>query len=346
MTEEKNTKSYSEIKMGKEKDSMLEFTGLITPETLERHKQRVVQELQREFEAPGFRKGRAPEDIVLKSTNPSHLLEEAANSALREIYPRIVEDYDLEAITPPEVTVTKLAFGSPLEFKIRVGIQPKFKLPDYKGIAKKVMRKENEKIEISDAQVEELVKELQELRVSKGDAPSELTDEYVKSLGAFDSVDDFKAKMKENLALEKELDERKKKREDIAKELAAASKFSVPSALVEIELVATRDSLYDEINKNQLSKEEYFTRIGKTEEEFLNVQRESIVRQFKTKMILDAIAKEEHIEPTEEELHADGAAGSIRYPDIDPTTLLRYVSEMLRNEKALQFLEEQGKEGK
>ncbi len=340
--EEKNTKPYGEIKLGKEKDAMLEFAGSITPETLERHKQCVIREIQRDFEAPGFRKGRAPEDLVLKTTNPSRLLEEAADSALREVYPLIIEDFNLRVITPPEVTVTKLAFGSPLEFTVRVGLYPEVKLPDYKGIAKKVMRNDNDPIEVTEAQVEELIKEVREFRAEEGKTTPELTDESVKTFGDFESVDDFKGKMAENLMLEKELERRKKKREELAKQLVDAAKFSVPDALVESELIVTRDALYNEINENKLSKEEYFKRIGKTEDEFLKIQRDALVRQFKTKFILEAIAKEERIEPTNEELEAEAAAVSSRYPGIEPDELIRYVSEMLKNEKALQFLEGQG----
>ncbi len=342
MTEEKNTKPYGEIKLGREKDAMLEFTGSITPETLEQHRKLVIQRIRKEFEAPGFRKGHAPEHLVLKGTSSSRLLEEAADSALREVYPLIVDDLHLKVVTPPDLTVTKLAFGNPLEFTVRVGLYPEVTLPDYKGIAKKIMREDSNPIEVTEAQVEALVKEVRELRAHSGETAPELTDEFVKTLGSFESVDDFKRKMAENLMLEKELERRKKKREAIARELVAASKLSIPSALVENELVAARDALYNEINELKLLKEEYFKRIGKTEEEFLNAQREALIRQFKTKFILEAIAEEEGIEPTNEELEAEVAAVSTRYPGIEPGALLRYVTEMLRNEKALQFLEAQG----
>ncbi len=341
--EEQTTKPYADITIGKEKDAIIEITGAITAEILDEHKQIVLKELQKDFEAPGFRKGHVPEAMVEKGTKASFLLEEAANSALRHAYPLIVEEYKLDVITPPDVKVTKLAFGNPLEFTIHVGVQPKIKLPDYKKIAKKIMEEENEPIEIKEEQVNEVVEELRRLRASEGGAPPELTDEFVKSLGVFESVGDFKKKLKENITLEKELELRKKKREELAKALAAAAKFPIPSILVENELVALRDGLYEEINKNGVTKEDYFARVGKTEDEFLNSQREAVERQFKMKMLLEAIAKEEHIEPTEDELKAEAAVLSARYKDVDPLTLLRYVTEMLRNEKTLQFLETQAK---
>ncbi len=341
--EEQARKPYTDVKVGKEKNAVIEISGSITAEVLDEHKRAVIKELQKDFEAPGFRKGHVPEMMVEKGTKASFLLEEAANSALRHVYPLIVEDFKLEVITPPDVKVTKLAFGNPLEFTLQVGVQPEIKLPDYKKIAKKVMGEGKEPIEVKDEQVQEVIEELRRLRGQEGGTPPELTDEFVKSLGAFENVEDLKKKLKENIVLEKELELRKKKREELAKELTAAAKFPVPSLLVENELVAVRDGLYEEINKNGITKEDYFTRVGKTEEEFLNVQREAIERQFKMKMLLEAIAKEEHIEPTEDELKAEAAVLSSRYRDVDPLTLFRYVTEMLRNEKTLQFLESQAK---
>ncbi len=341
--EEQTKKPYADVTIGKEKDAVIEITGAISAETLDEHKRMVIKELQKDFEAPGFRKGHVPEMMVEKGTKASFLLEEAANSALRHVYPLIVEDYKLHVITPPDVKVTKLVFGNPLEFTLRVGVQPEIKLPDYKKIAKRVMRAGKEPIEIKDAQVQEVIDELRRIRVPEGETIPELTDEFVKSLGAFENVEDFKKKLKENIALEKELEFRKKKREELGRALADAAKFSIPSILIENELIAVRDGLYEEINRNGISKEEYFTRVGKKEDEFLNTQRETIERQFKMKMLLEAIAKEEHIEPTEDELKAEAAVLSSHYRDVDPLTLFRYVTEMLRNEKTLQFLETQAK---
>ncbi len=341
--DERTKKPYTDIKIGKEKDAVVEITGAVSAETLEEHRRTVIKDLQKDFEAPGFRKGHVPEAMVEKGTKASFLLEEAANSALREVYPLIVDEYKLDVITPPDVKVTKLAFGNPLEFTLHVGVQPEIKLPDYKKIARKVIEQGDKSIEVKDEEVRGVIEELRRLRTSEGETAPEITDEFVKSLGAFENVEDFKKKLKENIALEKEIELKKKKREELARELAAAAKFPVPSMLVENELIAVRDGLYEEINKNGISKEDYFNRIGKKEEEFMNAQREAIKRQLKTKMLLEAIAKEEHIEPTEEEFKAEAAVLSSHYRDVDPLTLFRYVTEMLRNEKTLQFLETQAK---
>ena len=60
------------------------------------------------------------------------ILGEAAEEALNEVYPSIIESEKLFVMGQPEVAITKLAKGNPLGFKITVAILPEFKLPDYK----------------------------------------------------------------------------------------------------------------------------------------------------------------------------------------------------------------------
>ena len=57
--------------------------------------------------------------------------------ALSEYYPKILEENKIDAISRPEISITKLARKNPLGFKIKTATMPEMKLPDYKQIAKK-----------------------------------------------------------------------------------------------------------------------------------------------------------------------------------------------------------------
>lgn len=72
------------------------------------------------------------------------------------------------------------------------------KLPDYKALAKKVNVKE-EKIEVTDAEFENIVKQARMIRakemakggeIDENNLP-EIDDEYVKTLGGFENLEDF-----------------------------------------------------------------------------------------------------------------------------------------------------------
>ncbi|PIR90235.1 trigger factor [bacterium (Candidatus Gribaldobacteria) CG07_land_8_20_14_0_80_33_18] len=84
-------------------------------------------------------------------------LKEAANLAVREKYPQIILEKNIEAIGKPNVEILKLAKDNPFSFKIQVDILPKIILPDYKNIAQQVKKQETKIIEgkIEDKEVEE-----------------------------------------------------------------------------------------------------------------------------------------------------------------------------------------------
>src|SRR5581483_5215218 len=65
--------------------------------------------------------------------------------------------------------------------------------------------------------------------------PADLTDDFVKTLGGFENVADFRNKIKENIKLEKEMDAKRKNRELVAEKLVAGSKCELPAMIVESE---------------------------------------------------------------------------------------------------------------
>ena len=73
------------------------------------------------------------------------ILEEAAEVALGKEYGKIVEESKLKPIARPKISVTKLAPGIPLEFRMEVITEPEYDLPDYKKLASEVTEEDKEK---------------------------------------------------------------------------------------------------------------------------------------------------------------------------------------------------------
>ncbi len=350
---EEQKKKYQHVTVGAVKHSMVEIEGEITSETFETYRKQALEEIKKNFEMPGFRKGNVPEHILEKNINTKHLLEDAAYSALQEVYPEIVVDHNIKVLTAPTIAITKLAEGSPVGFKISVGIVPEFKLPNYKKIADGIMKKE-EKITVEEKEVEAIIKQIQIMRAplkpkEKETDPDEavtpeLTEEFVKTLGDFKSVEDFKNNIKENLAHEKTLESKRNKREELAKKLIESTTIEIPSVLLDEEVTHIKEKIESEIKKYNVTKEEYFKKIRKTEETLLKEQREFVENQYKTKLILKKIAEEEKIKPTEEEVEHEFNHVIEQYKDADPYRIYGYVQEMLINEKVLTFLEGKEKE--
>lgn len=130
-------------------DSEIEITGEISAGDFMFEKRPAIKEITRKIDIKGFRKGKIPEDIILKNINQRVLLERMAVMALEKKYPEIIKKNKIKPIGRPEIIITKIAENNPLGFRIKIAIMPEIKLPDYKIIAKDIIGKMEEKLSVS-----------------------------------------------------------------------------------------------------------------------------------------------------------------------------------------------------
>ena len=123
---------------------VVEIDVAIPAEDFQKYMQKSLISFQAEVEAEGFRKGKAPLDIVRQKVGQGNVLNNAAQLAVADAFLSVVREYNLETIGQPEIQITKLAKDNPLEFKIKTSTIPEIKLPDYKAIAEKVEKKKPE----------------------------------------------------------------------------------------------------------------------------------------------------------------------------------------------------------
>ena len=136
-------KHYTNIKIIPLPDREVEIIGTITAEKMSLMREKALKKIKADFEVPGFRRGNVPETIIVQKIGEMAFLEEAAEIALDEEYPNILEEYKIDAIGRPEVNIIKIGVGAPLEFKIKTALVPEIKLGDYKKIVSNIMPKPN-----------------------------------------------------------------------------------------------------------------------------------------------------------------------------------------------------------
>src|SRR3989344_3403990 len=90
--------------------------------------QQAVLEAQKNLELPGFRKGMVPEKRVIEEIGEDHIMLEAAEHVIARHWGHIIKEADIEPVGRPEVTITKLAKGNPLEFKLTISVLEKVEL--------------------------------------------------------------------------------------------------------------------------------------------------------------------------------------------------------------------------
>lgn len=154
--------------------SEVEIEVTLPLEEFEPHVKRAAVLISEESEIEGFRRGRAPYDIVKNKFGEAEIYERAAEVAVRKTYPGILEEQIVSSrsentnfvpIGKPEISVTKLAPGNEFQYKAKIVLMPEVALPDYKTTAQRTAR-ERKEISVSEDEVNKAVEWLRESRSS------------------------------------------------------------------------------------------------------------------------------------------------------------------------------------
>lgn len=128
----------------------------VEEDRVEKHLQRAHQKVAARINIPGFRKGKAPRNIVEQFVGRDYLLEEAMETLVPEAVGVAVEESDIPSThTPPRVEVTE---RDPIvKIDATVALPPVATLGDYKKL------KFDDELEVvTDEQIEEQITQIQE----------------------------------------------------------------------------------------------------------------------------------------------------------------------------------------
>lgn len=337
-------KTYQTKSVKKLENSEIEIEGEIKSEHLKEHRNKALEEMIKNAELPGFRKGHAPESILIGKIGELSILEEGAYTAIQEMLPRLLSEHEYDFIGAPEVTITKIAHGEPLGFKIKIAVMPEVKLADYKKIAKAENSKEMPKIEIWGKEVEEAINQILKSLARKDkkneNAPvPELNDELVKKLGDFKDDPDFKVKIKDILAKEKENKARDKKRLEIVDKIISNSKMSMPNVMILNELNKMEVQFQNDVEKMGMKVEGYLKHLKKSFEDMRKEWKPDAEKRVKFQIVLNRIAVSEKIEINKKDIEKEVARLLQHHKDANPAKAKEYIETVMTNQKVFEFLE-------
>lgn len=125
-------------------------------EDVDKHIKEAVRQISRTARIPGFRKGKAPDNLI-RTRYAQQIKEDVMNHVIPEAYKNALKENQFEVVSEPALQDVVYAEGSPFSFKVTVEIKPKIELKDYKGLEVKVV-----KVEVTDEEVEAVLKSYQE----------------------------------------------------------------------------------------------------------------------------------------------------------------------------------------
>ncbi|PIS35821.1 MAG: hypothetical protein COT36_00345, partial [Parcubacteria group bacterium CG08_land_8_20_14_0_20_38_56] len=127
--------------------SKIELTCEISSADFVQYLDKAVENLAKELEIKGFRKGFVPREIAKNHLSQKEILEEAVNLAVNDTFPKAIKENKLEVIDLPKVEVLKIAPQNPLVYKVLVSVLPEIELPDYKEISTEINNRNKEALE-------------------------------------------------------------------------------------------------------------------------------------------------------------------------------------------------------
>jgi len=169
----------------------------------------------------------------------------------------------------------------------------------------------------------------------------ELTDAYVKTLGAFETVDAFKGQVREHLEKEKMDEARSKHRGALTEALIDGTTIDVPELLIRSELSQIKGQMEDDLKRAGLTVEGYLEHMKKTMADMEQEWAPIALRRAKTQLVLNEIAKVEKIDPNQDAVASEMAGIMAHYKDADVARVKIYVESVLRNNAVMEFLEAQ-----
>jgi FKBP-type peptidyl-prolyl cis-trans isomerase (trigger factor) len=339
--------------------SRVEIKAVIPATIFDGYKVKALTSIGKVAKIDGFRPGHIPTSVLEKHVGDAGLMDEMAQMAIMDTYPTILSENKIEAIGRPEIAITKVAMGNDLEFTAVTAIIPTIKLADYQKIGKDSNNNKAEVV-IEESEINAAILELRQMRahnelheqgvehhdhdhtkIEEKDLP-ELSDDFVKTLGKFEGIEDFTTKLGENLLKEKQAKEVEKKRVTLIDRIIAESVIDLPDMLVDFELDKMMQQFAHDISMTGMTMEDYMKRIEKSESDLKKDWYENAVKRSKMQLILDEIATKEKLAPTEPEIEVEVAKIMEMYKDakdISEDRARAYVMQILTNAKAFEYLE-------
>ncbi|HEX8033804.1 MAG TPA: trigger factor, partial [Ktedonobacterales bacterium] len=173
----------------------------------------------------------------------------------------------------------------------------------------------------------------------------ELDDELAKSVGDYETVENLRTAVRQQLQEQKESEARRQLRDEVVKAVADAATVEVHPVLVDDEVHVMIDEMKRMLAQNRISFEQFLAMSNKTEQEYHDDLQPEARERAKRDLVLDAVADAEHLEADDQEiegwLQVFAAMGGkrMRLRDLTAGQRANIVSR-LRRDKAISRLVE------
>lgn len=181
----------------------------------------------------------------------------------------------------------------------------------------------------------------------------ELDDEFASEVSEFETLAEYKEDIKKNLEEKKAKDAKNAKEDAAIKAAVEVSEMEIPEAMLETQQRQMVDEFAQRITMQGLSMEQYFQFTGSSYQQMVEQVKPQAEERIKSRLVLEAIAKAENIEVTEEDYNKElETMAEVYQMEVDKVKELmgerekKNIMQDLAVRKAAEFVTENAKETK
>ena len=340
------------------------------------------------FAIPGFRRGKAPLNMIEKMYGVGVFYEDAAEEAIDHTYADAMKESELEIVSRPEVSIVQIEKGKPFIYSAMVAVKPEVTLGEYKGIEVekasdevtdedvaaelvKIQNQNSRLITIEDRPVQDgdqtvidfdgsvdgvpfdggkaedypltigshsFIDTFEEQLIGKNKGeecqvnvtfPEEyhakdlagkpavfkvtikeikkkelpvLDDEFASEVSEFETLDEYKADLREKLEEKKKKEAATENEDKVVEAVVANATMDIPDPMIDSQVETLVQDYARRMQSQGISFDQYMEYTGMTIDSLKEQMRPQAVKRIETRLVLEAVAKAENIEVTEERI--------------------------------------------
>ena len=130
----------------------------------------------------------------------------------------------------------------------------------------------------------------------------EIDDEFAAEVSEFDTLDEYKADIKAKIKEQKEKEGKSKQEDQAVEQAIANASMEIPDAMIDTQARQMLDDFSQRMAQQGLTIEQYYQFTGSSAEKMMEDLKPQAVKRIQTRLVLEAIAKAENIEISDEKL--------------------------------------------
>ena len=146
-----------EAKMEKIDVNVVKFEVKVEANKFNEALTRAYKKNVKNFNVPGFRKGKVPMNVVKQYYGVGVLLDDAVNFAIDGSYSEVLKENNIIPVDYPKIDVVEVGEGKDFVYTAEVTVYPEVELGEYKGLSV-----EKKTYEVTEEEVAKKLKEMQE----------------------------------------------------------------------------------------------------------------------------------------------------------------------------------------